>query len=69
MSERALVWASSLIFLALSIPGFCQSTQPKANGAQGYASHVDENSGRVGAGVKVSTLGGGAEFAVRVTDR
>lgn len=53
----------------LSIPGFSQSTQPQANGAQGYASGIDEGNGSVGAGVKVSTFGAGAEVAVRVTHR
>lgn len=45
------------------------SQNVKTSSATSTSPHVDQNSGRVGAGVKVSTLGGGAEVAVRVTHR
>lgn len=71
MSKGNFVCSGIVIFTMLfaSLPAFSQSTQPKANGAQEYASGVDEGNGSVGAGVKVSTLGAGAEVAVRVTHR
>jgi hypothetical protein len=43
------------------------SQNAQSSSAKSTSSHLSEDGGRVGAGVKVSTLGGGAEVAVRVT--
>ena len=61
----------TFISLLSSPPGYSQSNPPKpeSNTKQTRSSESDEETGRVGAGVKVSALGGGAEVAVRVTHR
>jgi hypothetical protein len=58
----------AVLSLLVSRPGFSQSRPPAA--ATGtYSSSMEEQAGRIGAGVKLSTLGGGGEVAVRVTER
>lgn len=58
----------AVLSLLVSRPAFGQS-QPPAAATGTYSSSMKEDAGRVGAGVKLSTLGGGAEVAVRVTER
>jgi len=57
-----------IILLVISVSAFSQAL-PAATGAAQPQSGTAEDSGRVGAAVKVSALGGGAEVAVRVTHR
>jgi len=57
-----------IILLVISVSAFSQAL-PAATGAAQPRSGTAEDSGRVGAAVKVSALGGGAEVAVRVTHR
>jgi hypothetical protein len=59
------------VWLVISQSSYSQSnvTTPQSNAAQTRSSASDEDTGRVGAAVKVSTLGGGAEVAVQVTHR
>ena len=57
-----------IILLVISVSVFSQAL-PAATGAVQTRSGTAENSGRVGAAMKLSTLGGGAEVAVRVTHR
>lgn len=61
----------SFVSLVISQSSYSQSnpSKPQSNLAQTRSSTSDEDSGRVGAAAKVSTLGGGAEVAVRVTHR
>ena len=51
------------LFAMIGLSALSQAAPPTAKGYGG-----EEDTGRVGAAVKVSTLGGGAEVAVRVTD-
>lgn len=63
------VIGSSLLAIACS-SALGQSTPPNAHPKSTVQSfNDDEDSGRVGAAAKISTLGGGAEVAVRVTHR
>ncbi len=60
------------ILLAVAWPmAFSQQPSPNAQSSSAGTKSFDrgEDSGSIGAGVKVSTLGGGAEVAVRVTHR
>ena len=60
------------ILLAVAWPmAFSQQTSQSAQSSSAKTKSFDtgEDSGRIGAGVKVSTLGAGAEVAVRVTHR
>ncbi len=59
---------TAVIWLVISVSVFSQAI-PAATGAAQTGSDTAEDSGMVGAAVKVSTLGGGAEVAVRVTHR
>ena len=59
------------VLIVISQSSYSQSNPPKtqSNPAQARSSASDEDTGRVGAAVRVSTLGAGAEVAVRVTHR
>jgi hypothetical protein len=61
----------TIISLVSSLSGYGQSNPPtqQAMTAQTRSSGSDEDTGRVGAAVKISALGGGAEVAARVTHR
>jgi hypothetical protein len=65
------VFIIPFVLIVISQSSYSQSnpTKPQSNTAQTRSSASDEDTGRVGAAVKVSTLGGGAEVAVRVTHR
>ena len=65
------VFIIPFVLLVISQSSYSQSnvTKPQSNAAQTRSSASNEDTGRVGAAVKVSTLGGGAEVAVRVTHR
>lgn len=64
------VFVIPFVLIVISQSSYSQSnpTKPQSNMPQTRSSG-DEDAGRVGAAVKVSTLGGGAEVAVRVTHR
>lgn len=64
------VIACSLVVIVWSV-AFSQTPSPnsQSTSATSKSLAVDKDSGLMGAGVKVSTLGGGAEVAVRVTHR
>jgi hypothetical protein len=61
----------TFISLVSSLRGYSQSNppMPPSSTAQTRSSAGQKDNGRVGAAVKISTLGGGAEVAVRVTHR
>lgn len=57
-----------LTLLSVSIPVLSQAA-PAASGPPSQVSNSDEDSGRIGIAIKGSTLGGGAEVAIRLTHR
>ena len=58
------------ILFAMTWPSaFSQSPAPQSSSARSKSSETTDDEGRFGAAVKVSTLGGGAEVALRVTHR
>jgi hypothetical protein len=63
------VFIIPFVLLVITLSSYSQSNPPKpqSSTAQTRTSESNEDSGRVGAAAKISTLGGGAEVAVRVT--
>jgi len=57
----------SLLFVSAQV--FSQASVPPSGTAPPQVSYNEKDSGHVGIAIKASTLGGGAEVAVRVTDR
>ncbi len=66
---RLLTYSTLLASILPSALGQAPSSGAQPAGASKSSAFADEDSGRVGAGVKISTLGGGAEVAMRVTHR
>ncbi len=70
MKGRAYCFAVSCILFVLTWPSaFSQSPSPQSTNAKKPPAETTEDSGRVGAAVKVSTFGGGGEVAIRITHR
>jgi len=58
-----------IILLVICVSAFSQALPAATGAVQTRSSDSNEDTGRVGAAVKVSALGGGAEVAARVTHR